>query len=157
MSGAGATTLTITRDHGYVAIVAVCMYLTQQLVMIIPVAKARKATGIKAPTLYPRDSEIKALQLKPEQVQDYLCAQRAHQNNVEVMSVFMPLFVLAGLFSPFQVAAAGAVVTFFRIVGMVGYLGGPQSTLRKVAGLFHLAEIYLLYILGSYGMALLRK
>ena len=38
-------------------------YLLQQVFLVIFVVRARIGTGIKAPTLYPRDSEIKALAL----------------------------------------------------------------------------------------------
>ena len=38
--------------------------------------------------------------LKTEDVGKYMRAQRAHQNNVELMSVFMPIFLIIGLYTP---------------------------------------------------------
>ena len=55
--------INISKSYGYVLIVGVLLYLTQQLLMVIPVALERKNTNIKAPTLYPRDSEIEKLKL----------------------------------------------------------------------------------------------
>jgi hypothetical protein len=48
-------------------------------------------------------------------------AQRAHQNNVELMSVFMPIFLIIGLFKPKETAMGGLVVLIFRIIGGIGY------------------------------------
>eukprot|EP00605_Chrysophyceae_sp_TOSAG23-4_P002344 GSChrysophyteH1.ASY1.ANO1.2592.1 assembled CDS len=124
-----------SREFGYVVLVAIGFFLQQQLMFVIPVVMARKSTGISTPTLYPRDSEIKDLRLTDEQVRDYMCKQRAHQNNVEFMSVFMPLYCLAG----------GAFILFFRTIGGLGYSAGY----RKYSGFFHLGELFILYLLGK--------
>tara|TARA_B100001121_G_C18570734_1_gene564840 strand:+ start:234 stop:752 length:519 start_codon:yes stop_codon:yes gene_type:complete len=145
--------MNVKKEYGYVLFVALLFYLTQQLLMILPVMKERSATNIKAPTLYPRDSEIKNLGLTDEQVLNYYRAQRVHQNNVEVMSVFMPLFLIAGFFEPTKVAIAGLVVLVFRIVGGIGYLSGN----RMYGAPWHLGELYLLYIVGSNAYKLLFK
>jgi uncharacterized MAPEG superfamily protein len=136
--------MNIKREYGYVLIIALILYITQQVLMLIPVMKERSSTKIKAPTLYPRDSEIKKLNLTEDQVLNYYRAQRVHQNNVEVMSVFMPLFLIAGFFQPTKVAIAGAIVWIFRLVGGIGYLYGQ----RMYGAPWHLGEIYLLYIIG---------
>ena len=99
----------ISKDYGYVLLIGISLYLAQQLILVIPVIRARSLTKIKAPTLYPRDSEIKKLELKEEDVDYYLRAQRAHQNNVEFMSVFMPLFLIIGLFEPKKTAVGGLI------------------------------------------------
>jgi uncharacterized MAPEG superfamily protein len=109
------------KEYGYVLLVGLSLYLTQQLILLIPVIKMRSQTKIKAPTLYPRDSEIKELGLEKEDVEKYMRAQRAHQNNVELMSVFMPMFLIIGLFKPKKAAIGGLVVLIFRILGGVGY------------------------------------
>ena len=133
----------IKKEFGYVLFVAVMLYLTQQLLLVIPVIKERSSTGIETPTLYPRDSEIQKLKLTEEQVDGYLRAQRAHQNNVEkIMSVFMPIFLVAGLFEPKNVAIAGLIVLVFRIIGGLGYLYGK----RMYGAPFHIGELYLLFI-----------
>jgi uncharacterized MAPEG superfamily protein len=145
--------MNIKKEYGYVLIIALLLYITQQVLMIIPVMKERRSSNIKAPILYPRDSEIKELGLSKEQVLNYYRAQRVHQNNVEVMSVFMPLFLIAGFFEPTKVAIAGAIVWIFRLVGGIGYLYG-----KRMYGVpWHLGEIYLLYIIGKTAFDLLIK
>jgi len=132
----------IQKEYGYVLLVGLSLYLTQQLILLIPVIKMRSQTKIKAPTLYPRDSEIKELGLKKEDVEKYMRAQRAHQNNVELMSVFMPMFLIIGLFKPKKAAIGGLVVLIFRILGGVGYFFKK----RVYGAPFHLGEIYILYL-----------
>lgn len=145
--------MNIKKEYGYVLIVALFLYITQQVLMVIPVMRERSSTKIKAPTLYPRDSEIKKLNLSEEQVLNYYRAQRVHQNNVEAMSVFMPMFLIAGFFQPTKVAIAGAIVWIFRLVGGIGYLYGQ----RMYGAPWHLGEIYLLYIIGYSAFDLLSK
>lgn len=145
--------MNIKKEYGYVLIIALLLYITQQVLMIIPVMKERSSSNIKAPILYPRDSEIKELGLSKEQVLNYYRAQRVHQNNVEVMSVFMPLFLIAGFFEPTKVAIAGAIVWIFRLVGGIGYLYGN----RMYGAPWHIGEIYLLYIIGKTAFDLLIK
>ena len=134
--------LEINKDYGYVLLVGLLLYLTQQLVLLIPVLKMRNKTKIKAPTLYPRDSEIADLKLDDETLNTYMRAQRAHQNNVELMSVFMPLFLMVGLFKPKKAAIGGLIVLVFRIIGGIGY----YFKKRVYGAPFHLGELYVLYL-----------
>ena len=145
----------ISPEYGLVVATGAVYYLTQQLLAVIYVAGARKSTGIKAPTLYPRDSEIKALKLTDEQVHKYMCAQRAHQNQVEFTSVFLPLYLAAGLIPELtmRVFYCGVAVTVLKAVGTIGYQTGPGSLLRKVGGLFHVPELYLLYLVIAHGIS----
>ena len=112
-----------------------------------------KRTGIKAPTLYPRDSEIKEKKLDDAAVQSYMQAQRAHQNNVEFTSVYMAVFLATGLVAgdlTMKVALAGASVLGFRVVNGLGYAyGGAKHPLKRLGGLFHIGEVYTLYLAGS--------
>jgi len=147
---------TANNDFGYIIALSVAMFLQQQLVFVIPVVRARMAYGIKAPTLYPRDSEIKALKLTDEQVHDYYCCQRAHQNNVEFTSVFFPLFLLAGLLEAvdtMSVTYAGLIVLVFRTIGGLGYTAG----LRKYSGLFHIGEMWVVGLLGKCAYEMIQK
>ena len=145
--------MNIKKDYGYVLFVGLLLYLTQQILLLVPVIKERNSTGIKAPTLYPRDSEIEELKLTKEQVDSYLRAQRAHQNNVELMSVFMPIFLITGLFEPKKVAIAGLIVLIFRILGGIGYLYNK----RFLGAPFHLGEIYILYLTAVVSYKLIFK
>ena len=134
----------IKKEYGYVLFIGLLLYLMQQLVFIIPVLRERSKTKIEAPTLYPRDSEIQKLNLSESQVLSYYRAQRTHQNNVEAMSVFMPIFLIAGLFDPKNVAIAGAIVLLFRLIG-IGYLYGK----RVYGAPWYFGELFLLYTVGK--------
>jgi uncharacterized membrane protein YgcG len=145
--------MNVKKEYGYVLIVGLLLYLLQQLVFLIPVLRERSQTKIKAPILYPRDSEIQKLNLTSDQVLKYYRAQRVHQNNVESMSVFMPIFLIAGLFEPKNVAIAGLVVFVFRLIGGIGYLYGN----RMYGAPWHLGELFLLYTVGKIAYKMLFK
>ena len=136
------TTLEINKNYGFVLLIALALYLTQQLLLLIPVMLMRNKTKLKAPTLYPRDSEISKLKLEDDVVDKYMRAQRAHQNNVELMSVFMPLFLIIGLFKPKETAMGGLIVLIFRIIGGIGY----TFKKRMYGAPFHIGELYILYL-----------
>ena len=136
------TTLEINKNYGFVLLIALALYLTQQLLLLIPVMQMRNKTKLKAPTLYPRDSEISKLKLEDDVVDKYMRAQRAHQNNVELMSVFMPLFLIIGLFKPKETAMGGLIVLIFRIIGGIGY----TFKKRMYGAPFHIGELYILYL-----------
>mmetsp|Transcript_6471 Transcript_6471/g.18334 ORF Transcript_6471/g.18334 Transcript_6471/m.18334 type:complete len:152 (-) Transcript_6471:124-579(-) len=140
-------TLNLQEEFAYVLAVAVLLYLEQAIVFVIPVAKWRKRTGIQPPTLYPRDSEVKEKKVSDEDLAQYLRAQRVHQNNVEFLSIFFPIFILAGLFHPVHTAVAGLVVFFGRLTYMFGYL--QSSGMRVAGGWYHFGELYILYLVGS--------
>lgn len=148
----------ISNEYGFVLATGAVLYLSQQLLATIYVVRARMATGIKAPTLYPRDSEIKALKLSDDQVTDYMNAQRSHQHTVEFSSVFLPLFLAAGLVPEItmRVAYAGASVAVFRILGIAGYQMGARSLPRRLSGLFHVGELYILYLCLAQGISMAR-
>ena len=93
------------------------------------------------------------LLVSEEQVMNYYRAQRTHQNNVESMSVFMPIFLVAGLFEPKNVAIAGSIVLIFRLIGGIGYLYGK----RIYGAPWHIGELYLLYIVGKIAYKMLFK
>ena len=143
----------VKKEYGYVLFVGLLLYLTQQLLFLIPVMRERTKTKISAPILYPRDSEIKALNLTEDQVLKYYRAQRVHQNNVEAMSVFMPIFLVAGLFEPKNVAIAGVIVLIFRLIGGIGYLYGK----RIYGAPWHFGELFLLYTVGKIAYKMLFK
>ncbi|KAK1732582.1 hypothetical protein QTG54_016723 [Skeletonema marinoi] len=66
-------TIELTAEHGKCIAILILLWLQQQLVFAIAVAFARKKSGIDAPTLYPRDSEIKKLNLSEKDVDSYMC------------------------------------------------------------------------------------
>ena len=51
--------MNIKKEYGYVLIIGILLYITQQVLMLIPVMRERSSTNIKAPILYPRDRKKK--------------------------------------------------------------------------------------------------
>lgn len=115
------TAITIPNEYGYVLLVAVAFWIQQAIIFVIPIAIQRGKTGIKAPVLYPNDKLITTLKLSDAQVGDYMRAQRVHQNNLEFLCIYFPMFLLSSLNNPVHAAAAGAVVWVGRLVTALGY------------------------------------
>lgn len=148
-------TLTMVPEYGYVLGVAAGMFTLQQLLLLLPVIRQRIKTGIHAPTLYPRDVEIKKLNLSDEQVKAYMCAQRAHQNLVEFNSAFLPLFLATGLIPAItrKVALAGAWTLLCRFLMGVGY----QFNMRHIGALYSLGSFYILYLAFTQAYELVKS
>ncbi len=116
----------IPAEYGYVLAVAVALWAQQSIIFTIPVALARGSTGIKPPVLYPNDKLIEDLKLKKSQVDSYMCAQRVHQNNMEFLTVYFPMYLLSSLENPVHAAAAGGLVVAGRMVTALGYWKGAS-------------------------------
>ena len=146
-------TIELTQEHGKCIAVALALWIQQQLIFAIQVTIARKKSGIQPPTLYPRDSEIKALNLSVKDVDSYMCVQRVHQNNVEFLSCYFPIMILAMLYNPTRVFYASLVVLIGRMVTALGYYKGAS---KRVAGVFfHFGEYYVLYLVGKFAYILI--
>jgi len=143
----------LTQEHGKCIAALVLLWIQQQLVFVIPVALARKRTGIQPPTLYPRDSEIKALNLSAKDVDSYMCAQRVHQNNMEFLTCFFPIMILAMLDSPTATYKAAIVVLVGRMVKWLGYYRGASK--RLFGWFFHFGEWYVVYLAGAFAYNLI--
>ena len=78
-------TIELTQEHGKCIAVALALWIQQQLIFAVQVAIARKKSGIQPPTLYPRDSEIKALNLSAKDVDSYMCVQLSARAPVYTM------------------------------------------------------------------------
>lgn len=144
----------LTAEHGRCIATFVLLWLQQQLVFAIAVALARKKSGIQPPTLYPRDAEIKALNLSSDQVDSYMCVQRMHQNNVEFLSCYFPAMLVAMLGYPAETYHAGVVVLVGRMVMALGYYGGAKK--RVFGGFFHFGEYYTIYLAGKFAYDLIQ-
>jgi len=94
--------------------------------------------------------------LNEEQVANYMRAQRIHQNNVEFLSSYMPIYVMSGFLDPLTTAKAGAVIIAMRCVNAVGYSKSADHVLRKIGGLFHLPEFYTVYLIGRKAYELIK-
>ena len=140
----GTIPLELTSDHGYAIAVLLAIWFQQQFIFTIKVAMARSKFKIQPPTLYPRDSEVKAAQLTPEQLDEYMCTQRVHQNNVEFLSTYLPVMVIAMMGYPSKTAYAGAVVWLGRMAVALGYWNGAGK--RAAGAWFHFGEFYTIYL-----------
>ena len=65
--------------------------------MITGVASRRKKYGIKYPALYADGGHVDNCQCTKEDVEEFNCAQRAHQNTLESLSTIQILGALNGL------------------------------------------------------------
>lgn len=137
----------LPEKYEYVLAVLLGFWVQQSIIFVIPVVRQRISTGIKAPTLYPTDSEIKDLKLSPEQVGNYMRAQRVHQNNVEFLVTYVPMLLAAGFQNPVHAAIAGAVVWAGRMVTALGYW--QSASARSYGGWFHIPELYTVYLVGK--------
>jgi uncharacterized membrane protein YecN with MAPEG domain len=111
----------LPKNFGYVIAMMVAFWVQQSIIFVIPIAIQRSRTKIQPPVIYPNDSLIKELKLTEDQVGNYMRAQRVHQNNMEFLCVFMPIFFVAGLFNPMHTAIAGAAVWVGRLMTAMGY------------------------------------
>ena len=105
------------------------------------------------PTLYPRDSEIKQLNLSEKDVDSYMCVQRVHQNNVEFLACFFPAMLVAMIGDPTKTFYASIVVLLGRMVTGLGYYGGAPK--RNAGGWFHFGEYYVVYLAGKFAYKLI--
>ena len=84
--------------------------------------QARKKYGVKYPNLYAPPGH------KNEEA--FNCAQRAHQNTVEGMAMFLVELVIVGLFYPLFAASCGGLWSVGRILYGYGYAkNGPDGRL----------------------------
>ena len=145
----------LTEEHGKCIAVFIALWLQQQVVFAGAVGMARSKSGVKPPTLYPRDSEIKALNLSAKQVDSYMCAQRMHQNNVEFLTCYFPVMILAMLGDPTNTFYASIVVFLGRLVTAIGYYSGAEK--RIAGGWFHFGELYTVYLAGKFAYNLITE
>ncbi len=66
-----------------------------------------------------------------------------------------PLFAQAGLYKPVNAGIAGLATVALRAIAGVGYTFGETNVFRRLGALFHVPEIYLLYLVGSWAASLL--
>jgi uncharacterized MAPEG superfamily protein len=83
-------------------------------------------------------------------------AQRAHQQNVEIMCVFLPVLLLAGLppSNTLNIFYAGVAALVFRSLGQVAYVWNIPF-LRSLGGLWHVSELYIVYSTVRFGLQVL--
>jgi len=140
--------ITVPDKFGLVLAVIMLFWVQQAVIFVIPVVTQRGSTGIKPPVLYPNDSLIKELKLSPESVDAYMRSQRVHQNNIEFLVPFLPVFLIAGLFNAEHAAIAGFAVWVGRLVSALGYWRSAEA--RSYGAWFHIPELYCVYLAGQH-------
>lgn len=89
------------------------------------------------------------------QVDSYMCVQRVHQNNVEFLSCYFPIMILAMLGNPTKTFYASVVVFLGRMVTAIGYYGAAKK--RVAGGFFHFGEYYTVYLAGKFAYNLMTE
>ena len=120
---AAATMISIDvpADYKWVLLALVGVFFANQY-LVIGVMQARKKYGVKYPNLYAPPGH------KNEEA--FNCAQRAHQNTVEGMAMFLVELVIVGLFYPLFAASCGGLWSVGRILYGYGYAkNGPDGRL----------------------------
>jgi hypothetical protein len=142
--------MSISKELATCALVTLGFFLHQGIINVIPVAIARKKTGIDAPTLYPRDSQIKELKVSDEDLDGYMRAQRAHQNNMEFLTQWMPIWGFACVIDPAAAIIPGALTLAGRVVTCWAYSNVSKSA-RIWGAWFHIPELYTAFYVVGYG------
>lgn len=102
------------------------------------VGQARRAAKVPYPYVYAEKSEAE----KDPKKNIFNCAQRAHQNTLELLPIYNTLLLVGGLKYPEISAAAGAVFLLGRIVFTSGYVtGDPAKRTRGAFGFLGLIAL----------------
>mmetsp|Transcript_22257 Transcript_22257/g.33165 ORF Transcript_22257/g.33165 Transcript_22257/m.33165 type:complete len:144 (+) Transcript_22257:55-486(+) len=137
---------TLPKDYGYVMLSIAASGMVN-LYLMFQVGAARKKYGVKYPALYAEESHKHA--------KEFNSVQRAHQNTLENMPLFLIMVTTNGLVFPKVSAAMGfvfAVGRFFYGYGYAKY--GPRG--RMVGAVIsHLADIPILFVTAYTGYKLL--
>ncbi|KAI9320681.1 hypothetical protein BX666DRAFT_1910246 [Dichotomocladium elegans] len=106
------------------------------------VGKYRRAAGIPYPYAYAEKAEAE----KDPKKNLFNCAQRVHQNTLEVFPVYSTFLLIAGIKYPVYASACGAIFWLGRFFFSTGYMtGNPAKRMR--------GAISYLGLLGLLGMS----
>jgi len=120
--------------------------------LVLNVVKLRRKFGIKYPAVYADyDTHVdsKGILCKKEDVDQFNCAQRAHQNTVENLPTVQLLGTINGLLFPQFSGCCLAIYAVGRVVYGRGYMNkGPDG--RMAGGIIsHLGD-FPLYLCTAY-------
>ncbi|PWN17902.1 membrane-associated proteins in eicosanoid and glutathione metabolism [Microstroma glucosiphilum] len=87
------------------------------------VSKARKASGVKYPQMYASKEE----QEKSKEALMFNCVQRAHQNTLENMPMYLTTLFLTGLRYPRLAVGFSSIWLVGRVLYTTGYASGDPS------------------------------
>ncbi|KAI9259577.1 hypothetical protein BDA99DRAFT_538537 [Phascolomyces articulosus] len=108
--------------------------------------KYRRAAGVPYPYPYADQADSE----KDPKKNLFNCAQRVHQNTLEIFPVYSTFLLIGGIGYPVYASAAGAVFLIGRFFFSSGYLTGNPS--KRMRGVF--SYIALLALLGMSGSTL---
>merc|ERR1712106_222686 len=104
----------LSPDYGYVVLVVAATWALN-IWQMMKVGGARKRLGVPYPEMY---SEKQPL---------FNCYQRAHQNTLENIPLFLALLLISGLYFPKYAAGAGLVWVVGRVIYSYGYYTGKPK------------------------------
>ena len=104
----------LPKDFSYVIFCIVYTIITN-IYLAIKVGKARKQYGVKYPAMYSDSSNL------------FNCIQRAHQNTLEQIPLFLVTLILVGVAFPKFAAACGAIFVTSRFSYAWGYYTGDPA------------------------------
>jgi len=134
--------LSLPSDFGWVVFVCLGSVVLLQY-LAINVGRARKRFGIKYPAMYSDKEPV------------FNCIQRAHQNTLEVYTMFLMLLIFGGLQHPCLSAGAGALWLLSRVVYAHGYYTGEPAN-RNRGAFGYIGLITLLGTTTSFALHLLK-
>ncbi|ORZ02153.1 hypothetical protein BCR43DRAFT_465048 [Syncephalastrum racemosum] len=133
--------ITLSAEYGYVlATYAVSAFYV--FTLGAQTGKYRRAAGIPYPYAYAEKAEAE----KDEKKHLFNCAQRVHQNTLEVFPTYSAFLLIAGIRHPVPASIAGAVWLVGRYFFSSGYLTGDPS--KRMRGVIAYAGL-----LGLLGMS----
>ncbi|KAF9021025.1 membrane-associated proteins in eicosanoid and glutathione metabolism [Hymenopellis radicata] len=121
-----AITIVLSDEYKWVAL---ALFSTQIMLaaQTMVVGKKRKLAKIKYPQLYAEKAEAEA----SRDAYIFNCAQRAHQNTLEVITPVITATILTSVYYPIAAAVGCGLFVVGRAFYTKGYLAGPDSRVKK--------------------------
>jgi len=114
-----ALSFTLADEYAWVLLTCVG-YIWLSVFQTYNVSKHRKAAKVEYPQLYAEKEETE----KSFEAKKFNCAQRAHQNTLEVMPIVFFCTLFSGLKYPIPAAAIGSTWIFGRVLYTISYSRG---------------------------------
>ncbi|KAL3136661.1 hypothetical protein ABBQ38_005902 [Trebouxia sp. C0009 RCD-2024] len=108
--------------------------------MVFQVAKARMTAGVEYPKLYAEGNNAVSVKFN--------CTQRAHQNTLENLPVFLIMQILLAQAYPMFASGLGVAWAVGRIVYALGYSSGDAKKRLPGSAISNLVQFAMLGTLG---------